>query len=62
MYAGKHHASVDVWKATICRLVKRFETFINVNRYVVKHASDLLHSSASMASLRAFGHMMVHLL
>jgi hypothetical protein len=33
---------------------------MNVNRY--KHASDVLHSSASMSSFRAFGHVILYLL
>jgi hypothetical protein len=40
--------------------VKRFETFMNTNPYAVKHASEVLHSSASMALFRAFGHMILN--
>jgi hypothetical protein len=42
--------------------VKRYETFMNVNPYVVKHASEVLHSSASMALFIELGHMILHLL
>jgi hypothetical protein len=47
---------IDVWEAPIWRFMKRYETFMNVNRYVVKHVSEVQHSSASMDSFRAFGH------
>jgi hypothetical protein len=74
MWRGLHHASTEAWyfprimlyievsEAFIWRFVKRYKTFMNVIRCVVKHASNILNSSAYMASFRAFIQMILHLL